>query len=145
MRERFRSIQLVRGCLRVAVFASLALGWLVSSSMAFAQKQEISTATIQHVEKFQGATTLLDKSGKPRMVRAAVHHWTILGEQRIPEFEERGLLLVQLLGGKVTTVIDGKEQKRSKGEFWVVPANAKMSIHATGETATLDVTVLNIP
>jgi len=86
---------------------------------------------------------LLDMSGKSKNVRVAVHQWTILGEQRIPELQERGFLLVQLLGGKVTTVIDGKEQRRAKGEFWIVPANAKMSIHATGETATLEVMIVN--
>jgi len=134
-----------RRCLGAAAAVGLVLGWLTSSATTYAQKQEsINTAAIQHLEKFQGAATLVDTKGKPRMVRAAVHQWTILGEQRIPEFQEHGFLLVQLLGGKVSTVIDGKEQRRVKGEFWVVPANAKMSIHATGETATLEVTILSI-
>jgi|SRR5271154_1315544 len=149
MRDGLEAIQMLRPrarrYLRVAAVASLVLGWFTSSVRAYAQKQEsINPAAIQHLDKFQGAATLLDMSGKSRNVHVAVHQWTILGEQRIPEFQERGFLLVQLLGGKVTTVIDGKEQRRAKGEFWIVPANAKMSIHATGETATLEVTIVNI-
>ena len=149
MRKELEAIQVLRPRARRSLFAS-AVASLVSSCLplaatTLAQKQEgINTATIQRSEKFQGAATLIDKGGKPRMVRASVHQWTILGDQLIPEFHERGLLLVQLLGGKVTTVIEGKEQKRASGEFWVVPANARMSIHATGETATLEVTVLSI-
>jgi len=149
MRERLGAIQILRHgtrrCFGAAAVVGLVLGWLTSSVTTHAQKHEsIDTAAIQHLEKFQGAATLLDTKGKPSMVRAAVHQWTILGEQRIPEFQEGGFLLVQLLGGRVSTVIDGKEQKRAKGEFWVVPANARMSVHATGETATLEVTILSV-
>jgi quercetin dioxygenase-like cupin family protein len=149
MRKELEAIQVSRPRARrsflTSAVAGLVFGCLPLAATTLAQKQEgINTATIQHSEKFQGGATLLDKGGKPRMVRASVHQWTILGDQLIPEFQEHGFLLVQLLGGKVTTVIEGKEQKRSSGEFWVVPANARMSIHATGETATLEVTVLSI-
>lgn len=111
---------------------------------AAAQKQETGNATVMQRSQFQASATLQDKSGKSKMVQAATHQWIILGEQRIPELPENGFLLVQLLGGNVTTTIDGKEQKRKKGEFWVVPANEKMSIHSKGETATLEVTVLSV-
>jgi quercetin dioxygenase-like cupin family protein len=149
MRKKLETIQVLRPRARRSLLTS-AVATLVSvclplAATTLAQKQEgINTATIQHSEKFQGAATLLEKGGRPRTVRASVHQWTILGDQLIPEFQEHGFLLVQLLGGKVTTVIEGKEQKRVSGEFWVVPANARMSIHATGETATLEVTVLSI-
>jgi quercetin dioxygenase-like cupin family protein len=127
------------------VCASLVLGWLTCASTTHAQKQEpMNTATIQQVERFQESTTVLDTKGMKRRVRASVRVWTILGDQTIPEFEEHSFLLVQLLGGKVTTGIDGKEQKRRKGEFWVLPSNKRMSIHTTGETTTLEVTVLSV-
>src|SRR6266581_2152036 len=130
MRKELEAIQVSRPRARrrflTSAVAGLVFGCLPLAATTLAQKQEgINTATIQHSEKFQGAATLLDKGGKPRMVRASVRQW-------------------QILGGKVTTVIEGKEQKRVSGEFWVVPANARMSIHATGETATLEVTVLSI-
>jgi quercetin dioxygenase-like cupin family protein len=148
MRDRVVAIQVSRGVRRwlwAMMVAGLVLGWLTSSVTTYAQKQEsINTAAIQHFERFQSTATLLDTKGRTRMVRAAVHQWTILGEQRIPEFQEHGSLLVQLLGGKVSTVIDGKEQRRAKGELWVVPSNAKMSVHTTGETATLEVTIITI-
>jgi quercetin dioxygenase-like cupin family protein len=149
MRKEFETMQasqpVARRCFLATAAVSLVLGYFGLGPAAFAQKQERSTtATIQRLERFQAVATLLGKSGKSVAVHAAVHEWTILGEQRIPEFQEHDFLLVQLLGGKVTTVIDGKEQRRAKGEFWVVPANAKMSINATGETASLEVTTLSI-
>jgi len=149
MRLGFESIHSLfcagQRALRSLVVGGLMLGSLAPGNSVYAQKdQSINAAPVQRSERFQGSTTVKDATGKPRVARLAIRHWTILGEQSIPEFQEKGFLLVQLLGGKVTTVIDGKEQKRSKGEFWAVPANSKMSVHATGETATLEVTILNI-
>jgi len=143
--EAIRILHAVRGWLWAAALAALVLVCLASSVTTYAQNREsINPAAVQHFDKFQSSATLLDTRGKPRNIRVAVHQWTILGEQRIPEFQEHGFLLVQLLGGKVSTVIDGKEQRRAKGEFWVVPATSKMNIHATGETATLEVTIVTI-
>jgi hypothetical protein len=72
------------GYLRVAAVASLVLGWFTSLVIAYTQKQEsINPAAIQHLDKFQGTSTLLDMSGKSRNVRVALRQWTILGEQRM--------------------------------------------------------------
>jgi quercetin dioxygenase-like cupin family protein len=141
--EAFLRVRL--GTLHAAILAALIFMWPQPQVHTHAQeKQTINAQAIQHREIFRSTATVLDKFGKPRTVQMAIHRWTILGEQKIPEFQEHGFLLVQLLGGKASTVIDGREEKRSKGEFWAVPANSKMSIHTTGETASLEVTIFTI-
>jgi len=148
--ERVQKIEVLppsaRKWMLAAAIGSLVLGCLGLAAVTFAQKKEgASTGALQHTERFQGTAALKDKAGKAKTVRLAVHNWTLLGEQHIDEFPEHGFLLVQLLSGKVTTVIDGKTEKRNKGEFWVVRANEKMGIEARGEVTGLEITVLSVP
>jgi len=93
--------------------------------------------------RLQSSATVLSKDGKVRPVKAALRRWIIPGKQ-LAELDERGFLLIQLRGGKVTVTIDGKEQKHAPGDFWVVPANSRMTIQVTTETAGLDVLSLDI-
>lgn len=67
----------------------------------------------------------------------------IAGKRKV-EISEPGFLLVELRGGNVSTVIDGKEEKRVPGDFWTVPAQGKMTIQVTGESAGLDVLALTM-
>ncbi len=93
--------------------------------------------------RLESSVTVLGKDGNPRPVKAALRRWVIPGKQRA-ELDEHGFLLVQLRGGKVTVTMDGKEQKHVPGDFWVVPANSKMSIQVLTETAGLDVLSLDL-
>jgi quercetin dioxygenase-like cupin family protein len=119
--------------------AMLALG----APLSMAQKQ--GTETLRPKERFQLKATLTDKAGKPKTVNLSARQWDVLGNQRLAVFPEHGFLLVQLVGGRVTTIIAGKEQKRRHGEFWTVPANTQMSVTAVGEDATLQVVNFTIP
>ena len=93
--------------------------------------------------RMESSATLIGKDGKPRPVKAALRRWVIPGKQRA-ELDERGFLIIQLRGGKVNVTMDGKEQKHVPGDFWVVPANSKMSIQVMTETAGLDVLSLDL-
>ena len=93
--------------------------------------------------RMESSATLVGKDGKPRPVKAALRRWVIPGKQRA-ELDERGFLIIQLRGGKVNVTMDGKEQKHVPGDFWVVPANSKMSIQVLTETAGLDVLSLDL-
>lgn len=99
-----------------------------------------ATETLRPQQRFQLTATVLDKAGKTKTVHATERHWEILGNQNIAHFPEQGFLLVELTGGRVTTVIAGKEQKRQHGEFWTVPAGTAMTVIAVGEDASLEVT-----
>lgn len=118
----------------------------VSAPLAGVQKAAAqATETVRPKERFQLSATLLDKAGRAKTVRASARQWDILGNQKIAQFPEHGFLLVRLVGGRVTTVIGGKEQKRHHGEFWTVPANMQMSLTAVGEDATLEVVSFSAP
>lgn len=124
-----------------ACFALLALIAAVAPQLGGEQKSPAgATETLRPQARFQLTATMRDKAGKTRTVSATSRHWEILGNQRIAHFPEQGFLLVQLAGGRVTTVIAGKEQKRHHGEFWTVPAGTPMSVIAVGEDASLEIT-----
>lgn len=101
-----------------------------------AQKQE-GVVPLSHVERFNGTTTLQTKNGQSRELHVVVQDWAIHGRQRVEKFPEEGFLMVHLLAGKVTTVINGKEQAYKGGEYWTVPAGSTMSVQVTSESASL--------
>lgn len=103
-----------------------------------------ATETVRPKDRFQLSATVIDKSGAKRSVRLAARQWDVLGNQRISQFPQQGFLLVQLVGGRVSTAIEGKEEKRHHGEFWSVPANIAMSLAAVGEDATLEVMSISV-
>jgi quercetin dioxygenase-like cupin family protein len=114
--------------------------FIFSVPMGEAQKAVAgATETLRAQDRYQLTATLLDKSGKPKPVHATVRQWDILGNQKLQRFPSDGFMLVRLIGGRVTTVIEGKEQKRHHGEVWTVAPNQPMSLTAVGEDATLEV------
>jgi hypothetical protein len=48
-----------------------------------------------------------------------------------------------LRGGKIKTVVDGKEQMRSVDEYWTLPAGSSFSLEVKGETALLETTTIS--
>ncbi len=122
----------------------IALGLVSSAITAWSQQRPAANPNMETRDKYQGSATVL-KSGKPVPVRGAIQQITVQGHQHVAELPARGFLLLQLRGGKITAVINGKEEKHVAGDFWVVPANAKMSFDATGETATIEVVSLDVP
>jgi hypothetical protein len=95
-------------------------------------------------ERYQGSVTVL-KNGKPVQVRGAIRQITLPGHQQVTQLPAQGFSLMQLRGGSLTILINGKEEKHVSGDFWVVPANAKVSLTATGETATVEMISLSVP
>jgi quercetin dioxygenase-like cupin family protein len=122
----------------------IALGFLSTAVPALSQQRPAANPNMETRDKYQGSATVL-KNGKPVPVRAAIRQIIVQGHQHVAELPARGFLLLQLRGGKITAVINGKEEKHVAGDFWVVPANAKMSLDATGETATIEVVSLDVP
>ena len=90
------------------------------------------------IQRFEGSAQFKGKGGKTQNASVTIRQWTIPGKQKM-DVPERGFLLVTLRAGKVTTTIDGKEEKRRTDDFWTVAENAKMSVEAAGEAAILEV------
>ncbi len=132
------------GRLPIKPFAAACLMLVCPGVGLLAQKNAIAIPSVERRELFTGVATLMGKQSKPREVRAAMVRWVVRPGQRIAEFPEHAFLLIQMRGGTVTTVIDGKEDRHVTGDFWVVRAGAKMSIQCIGEAATFDVMTLSL-
>lgn len=118
-----------------------AIGFLLAATLGWGQAAKEQSPEVH--EKYKGTATVL-KNGKPIQVRASLSQMVVAGRQQIT-LPAHGFVLMQLRGGKLTVSIDGKEEHHVNGDFWVVPANAKVSIVATGETAILEMISLSVP
>src|SRR2546426_238241 len=99
------------------VFWAAGILWPASAAAqeappAPAQQTAEAPAPLKPIERFDGKTAFRTKQGKPKELHVIVRNWEIHGRQRIEKFPEEGFVLVHLHSGKVTTVIDGKEEKR---------------------------------
>jgi hypothetical protein len=110
---------------------------LPAQQTARARPVQAGVAPLRPIERFDGQTAWRTKAGTLQAVRVVIRNWAIHGRQRIGRFPEQGLMIVQLRAGEVTTVIDGKEQKRKGGAFWTVPKGSSMSVEVTSESASL--------
>lgn len=93
-------------------------------------------------ERFDGTITLRTKDGQSRELHVVIRNWTIDRGQKIPRFPEAGFMIVQLRGGQLTTVIDGKRQERREDELWTVPVGSSMSVETGTDSATLQTMVV---
>ncbi len=78
-------------------------------------------------------------------VGVAVHIWTIREGQKHAALEipGKGLLVVQVRTGTITTVIGGKREERKEGDFWTVPAGVAMGVETGQDTAILQTVLIS--
>ncbi len=115
---------------------------LAGATLALGQQRGTESKAEHGMEaltRFQGKVAVRTKTAVLRPLSVAIRNWQLHGTQRIEAFPERGSLVIQLHSGKVKTVINGKEAERKQGEFWFVPAGARMSVEVTSESALLQV------
>jgi quercetin dioxygenase-like cupin family protein len=87
---------------------------------------------------------LVVRAGAPtESARVDMRQWSIAGGQRLASLRLpfRGLLIVELRAGEVTTIINGERVMRREGEIWSVPAESTMQLE-TGEDAAILYTTL---
>lgn len=133
--ERLRSR--VLAVLAVSVLGVTPAATQQKASAQPEQKPEAAVA-LKPLSRFDGRTAFRTKQGKSRELHVVVRNWEIHGRQRIEKFPEEGFMLVHLHSGKVTTVIDGKEEKWGGDAFWTVPAGSTISAQVTSESALLE-------
>jgi hypothetical protein len=124
------------------------------ASTAFAQQNPVESKGNEEnkglerlilTERFQGAITAKAKDGKSVPVKIALRNWGVIAGTGALRLPSQGFLVIQLHSGRIKTTIDGKEQERNEGEFWVVPANSQMSIDVLSESAVLQTVTFNKP
>jgi hypothetical protein len=114
---------------------------LIALGLSYAQQPQPQTGLLPPTVRFQGNISLAPVSGKAKAAKplsVTIHRWSVLGGRTVERFPETGFVLVQLLAGRVTTNIGGKQQNRSMGDVWVVPAGASMALRVQREMATLE-------
>jgi hypothetical protein len=101
---------------------------------------------ISSVERFAGETRVRTAQGVAA-VRVDVRNWTLGGGLKLDELplQAKGLMIVQLRSGQVTTVIDGKREARKEGQFWTVAEGVRMSLETGDDSAILQTIVIVRP
>jgi hypothetical protein len=112
---------------------------LLALAPALAQER---TSPPRSIERFDGKTRVRvrDPQGQTQIVEVNVRiqNWAIEGRQKVDALplQASGLMIVQLRGGELTTVIGGKRQERKEGEFWTVLPGAPMGAETKNDTAS---------
>jgi len=98
------------------------------------------------VEGFAGETRVRTAQGVTG-VRVDIRTWTLGGGLKLDELPlpAKGLMIVQLRGGHLTTVIDGKRQARQEGEFWTVPVGGRMGVETENDSANIQTVIIVQP
>lgn len=90
---------------------------------------------------FQGETLARGTAA----ARVDIRVWSIAGHQRLAglRLPFRGLTIVELRAGDLTTVIDGRRVERREGEIWSVPAGSAMQLQTDDDTAVVQTTLIS--
>jgi hypothetical protein len=103
-------------------------------------QQDASTPDSLSVrEYFRDTLSLVDKAGVRRAIQVSLTQWSLTGGLDVARFPQRGLLVVQLGGGDVTTIIGKRRQDRRVGEFWTVAPDSGMGVKTKDDQVILDV------
>lgn len=93
----------------------------------------------RRIERFSGTIRV-----GGREVRVAIDTWLIPNGEKIEALDLplRGLMIAELRGGSIVTIIDGRRVKRRPGDFWTVPPTSRMALQTEEDSAALAVTVV---
>jgi len=108
-----------------------------------AQPARGATAAVAVRQQFQGAAEMrINNRAQP--VRVDIRLWSLANSQRLAALELpfRGLVIVVLRAGSVTTTIGGRRVGRREGEIWSVPSGSAMQLETGDNMATLQTTVI---
>ena len=130
-----------RAAVPIAVLAATVIGWY-----AHAQQAPQNESQIDVLGRFDGSVTLrpsaAGRAAAPAPAHVVVQNWTIRNDQTVTSLPSKGLLVMELRGGEITTEIDGVRTAREAGDFWVIPEGAKLILITGKDTATLQVTAI---
>jgi hypothetical protein len=118
----------------VATGASLLLLTLGSPDLSQVSDQPETTALQPQYVVFDGATTLLDRTGRPVPLRIKVARWALGNSRRVEEFPKQGFLILDSLAGAMAVTIDGQSPRIVDGATIVVPSRSRLRIETTADT-----------
>jgi hypothetical protein len=91
----------------------------LTAGHAGAQAQPNTPSTLSSIERFSGRLTML--RGTPA-IAVQYNVWGLAPGTNVAglPLKSKGYQIYELRAGKLTTIIDGKQEDRRQGEFWVV-------------------------
>ena len=97
---------------------------------------------IEATRLFEG--TLIVRGDKAAPVRVATYRWVIRERHRVPALEVplRGVAVVQVRAGSLSTVIGAERRLRRTGDFFTIPAGVSWGLETEGDTAILEAVVV---
>jgi hypothetical protein len=103
-------------------------------------REETSTSRIQPLQRFLGSVHV-----SKREVRVAIHTWLIPNAQKIEKLNlpTSGFTVVELRGGSLVTIINGKREKRTGSSFWTAGSFSTMSIETEEDSAAIQTTTFS--
>ncbi len=90
-------------------------------------------------ERLGTSANFMAKDGQSKSASVILRQVSVFGKEPVDPISEPGFHVMTLRAGKVTTVLDGKEESRNAGDVWTVPENTKFSLKVKGEAAVLDI------
>ena len=127
--------------------ASCTFGLLVAATVWLtAHTQQVAAGRVRTVDRFQGVTVLQTPDGT-QPVRVTIQNWSFGGGLKIDELKLplRGTVVVHLRGGELTTVINGKRERRQEGDYWTVDPGVSMGIETGDDSATIQTVLVGEP
>jgi hypothetical protein len=103
-----------------------------------AEQRVIST------ERLGTSANFTAKDGQSKSASVILRQVSVFGKEPVDPISEPGFRLMTLRAGKVTTVLDGKEENRNPGDVWAVPENTKFSLKVRDEAAVLDIVSVSV-
>ena len=127
--------------------AAISLGLLAGTGCGTAKRETPPAAKAEQgpvvqERRFSGEVRLQTEGGM-EAVRVEITNLDIRDRQTLEKLELpfAGTLTAYLQAGEVTTIIDGKRERRGQGQIWTVPPGVPMGL-ATGRDAASLQTIL---
>lgn len=138
--HRFKSNERALAFMFTLIVIVTVTAWIPLSQ---AQQQRPGySGIIDQIQRFRGQARL--STGETTVVEVDVRNWTIGGGARLDALPLpiQGLMVVQLRGGTLTTIINGNRRERFEGEIWTVPTSVPMGVETEDDSAILQTVVM---
>jgi hypothetical protein len=133
MRENGAAMSLTRSIVTAIGAAAIGVGICLSERIAWGAD---GGQAVQGSERFAGKLLASTPRGKTVVANVDLRVWNV-SDHQLTILPVSGFYIANAISGQLTTVMNGKSEAHSPGDFWTVPNGMPMSVAANGESATL--------
>ncbi len=114
----------------------MVLGLLALAQLAYGQAAKREPVPVRDVAE----TVEIEHDDKRQPVKVRMQKWILDSHHRIEALDLpgfKGVRVLQLAAGNITTVIRGEHIERAEGEWWTVPAGEPLGLVTGNDSAIL--------